>query len=89
MPMITASTGRILQVRREPRGTALAKHHHLANAGAHAVHGDDRVRTGAELRRDPCRPPVAVAAAEVCAAHGWIFLGRDDRAFDSCEEHKR
>src|SRR3954462_7810625 len=38
--------GRILKIRREPGGTALAEQHHLAFAGAHAVHGHDGIHAG-------------------------------------------
>jgi hypothetical protein len=43
--------GRIFQVWRQSRGTALAKHDQLPNARAHAINSDYRVGTRSELCR--------------------------------------
>ena len=87
MPMMTASTGASFRLGREPGGTALAEHHHFADARAHAVHGHDGVHARPELRRVFVVHELRAQQQQLAPAHGRVFLGRDHRTFDFGEEH--
>ena len=87
MPMITASTGASFSPGKS-RGTALAKHDHLADARADAVHGDNRVQPGTELGRVLFIDKLRAQNEQLPAAHAGVLLGRYDRTFDFGEEHR-
>src|SRR6266516_4724625 len=81
--------GNVLESGGEAGAAALAKHHHLAKAGADAVHRHDGVQSRAELCGILRVHQLRAQHEQLATVHPGLFLGRDHRTFDSGEEHRR
>src|SRR5437667_984662 len=78
----------ILQVGRQPRRAALAKHDQFTNPRADTVNRHNRVHPGAELGWIFLVHQLGTQQQQLATAHGGIFLRCDYRTFDSGEEHR-
>src|SRR5208283_1737611 len=76
--------GRVLQVRREARRTALREQHHFADARTDAVHGDDGVDAGTEFGRVLFVHELRAQEQQFASVHVGVLLCGDHRAFDLC-----
>ena len=88
MPMTTASTGSVLEVRRQARGTALAEQHQLADARPTLSTATIVFDAGAKLRRVLVIHQLRPQQQQLAAVHGRVFLRCDDRTFNSGKEHR-
>jgi hypothetical protein len=79
--------GGIFEVGRQAGGTALAKENHFPDSSAHAIDRDNGIGTGPKLGWILIVHELWSKQEQLATIHGRVFLGRDDRPFDTGEEH--